>query len=200
MKKRYALIAFVIYLATSIFAIIPIGDLFFRLLIINLFNLLIYVYLNNKYNLGIFFRRKLEQKSILYTIIFTLISTLVISFIIKIFSVNLTNQNIIEKLFLNSNILILILSLCIIGPIQEEILFRGYIFNSTKNRYIGLMLSSIIFSLMHSPTNLMAFIVYFILGSVFGIVYLVSGSIELSILAHILNNSISLIELFKKGI
>lgn len=86
----------------------------------------------------------------------------------------------------------LFIYMIMIGPIAEELLVRGFILTGLKNRYgptIALVLSSLIFGAIHLP--LVAQSIYaFILGLLFGFLYLKTGSIRACMLAHIVNNGI----------
>ncbi len=102
-----------------------------------------------------------------------------------------------EKLFASP--IILILSVTVIAPIYEEILFRGILLKGMAkkiNPTIALVASALLFAIMHM--NIPQGINAFLLGLVIGFIYLRTGSIYLSIFAHFINNllAISLSSLF----
>lgn len=81
---------------------------------------------------------------------------------------------------------------CIIAPIIEEILMRGYVLGGLQNRYgitFSILISSILFALMHF--NMVQTISALICGFILGILYINTGSIFCCILAHSLYNGIS---------
>jgi membrane protease YdiL (CAAX protease family) len=89
--------------------------------------------------------------------------------------------------------IILILSVAVIAPIYEEVIFRGILLKGmTKkmNPIIALVVSSLFFALMHM--NIPQGINAFLLGIVIGFIYLRTGSIYLSIFAHFVNNFLAL--------
>lgn len=84
---------------------------------------------------------------------------------------------------------IYLLSLIIIGPIIEEILNRYYAYNILKHKYginNGMILSSVLFMLLHGNTDLGLFI----FGVVFALVYEKTNNIWSSIIVHGATNAI----------
>jgi len=94
----------------------------------------------------------------------------------------------IGHLFLN------ILILGIIPPICEEVLFRGVVFNGLRKSHsdgFSVFLSALLFALMHGSLEQLVF--PFIMGIVFAIIVLRTGSIVPSILVHMFNNVLVII-------
>lgn len=92
---------------------------------------------------------------------------------------------------------------CILAPIIEEILMRGYLLKGLSASYgsiIALLISSLLFSLLHF--NLVQTFSAFICGIVLGTLYLQTGSIFCCILTHAGYNFISyitmILPLFRK--
>ena len=82
----------------------------------------------------------------------------------------------------------------ILGPIAEEIFFRGYVLPGLIKRFgIGrsLLLSSLMFGLFH--IDLGAIVPTFVLGLALGWVYLKTGSIWPAIFAHGLHNTVAVL-------
>lgn len=89
----------------------------------------------------------------------------------------------------------LLLSVCILAPITEELLFRGVILKllSPFGIVTAVVVSSIMFSLLHvSPAGI---IVFFAMGVLLGIIRYVSGSVIACIVIHGINNFYSTMEL-----
>lgn len=85
-----------------------------------------------------------------------------------------------------------IFNICILGPIFEEILCRGMIFNKLREYFklpISLIVQALIFAVMHG--NLYQISYTFWMGIALGLVYLYTDSILGCILLHILNNTFS---------
>ena len=85
-----------------------------------------------------------------------------------------------------------LLSISIIGPIVEEILFRLLIFNSleriTKSPWFAIIVSGVLFGIWH-----MIFVqsVYTsVMGCIMGLIYYKTRNIFYTILIHIINNTI----------
>ena len=114
------------------------------------------------------------------------------------------NQNLIVDLLHNkSTFLITLLSAVALGPVVEELIFRHSLFALFKKEEIGLLVSSILFSMVHIisslgnfnfPSIALMFIDYAISGLLFGIVYLKSNKNFLVTTAiHMLYNALSIL-------
>lgn len=86
-----------------------------------------------------------------------------------------------------------ILVIGIIGPVAEEIFFRGALQNSLygPHKWKAVWWTALIFSLLHF--QMYGFLPRFLLGLWFGYLYLWSSSLWPSILAHVLNNSATVV-------
>ena len=85
-----------------------------------------------------------------------------------------------------------VLSTAIIGPIAEEVIFRGLIFSRLERAmpgWLAAVLSALAFGLCHGQPAWMAYA--FVLGLVFAFLRLRTGSILPSMLAHFIFNGIS---------
>lgn len=101
------------------------------------------------------------------------------------------------ELLLNNKITYTI-SLCILIPYIEEIVFRLELKNKIKNKYLFILTSSSLFAILHilSSTKLIEliyFIPYFILGITFSTIYHKTDNIYSNIITHILHNTIIVI-------
>lgn len=112
-----------------------------------------------------------------------------VGFILKLFGLesataDLTAQN-------NSvwSLLLMYFYACLLGPLLEELLYRGVILQGMKkyNERFAIILSALIFGLMHQ--NYQQFILAFLLGLVLAAADLRSGSIVPSIVMHIIVNT-----------
>lgn len=139
--------------------------------------LIIYFVKNNKYN----------DKSICFDNVFVcLYFVLSLAIIINMlfFLVGFQNSNVISI-----NLLLLIFSSGIIGPIVEELLFRNILLNRLLLRYsslVAIVLSSFIFGLFHGSIN--GFIYAFIIGLCLSFIYYKYRNIKLCILCHMVSN------------
>jgi len=114
-------------------------------------------------------------------------------------------QKIGEALMKSNGIMGLLLSLVVISiipAISEELIFRGVIqklfIDLSRNKHFGIILTALLFSAMHM--DIAGFLPRFALGAILGYMYLWSGSIYLSIVAHFTNNLLAfLMELGKKN-
>lgn len=84
---------------------------------------------------------------------------------------------------------------CILGPVLEELLYRGMLLQSLRkyNEKFAIFVSALIFGLMHQ--NYSQFILGFLVGIPLAAVTLKSGSIVPAIIAHIFLNTTGILSL-----
>lgn len=102
--------------------------------------------------------------------------------------------NIMENTFMGmSRNLFGILSIAVMAPLVEELLFRGaiegYLLQKGKTPSMAIFLSALIFGIIHVNPAQVPFA--FCIGLVFGWLYYRTGSIIPGIIGHFLNNSIA---------
>ncbi len=91
----------------------------------------------------------------------------------------------------SSVIIFLTVFISVLGPIIEEIFFRGFLYSAVKKRFgvfAGVLLSGALFSMLHA--NITGFLSIMILGVLMAFLYEATGSLVTSISVHILHNSI----------
>jgi membrane protease YdiL (CAAX protease family) len=90
------------------------------------------------------------------------------------------------------------IGIVVAGPIHEELLFRGFVFRgfvrSAHDVVPSIVLISLVWSLMHFPTNWYALGEIFVTGLLFGLVRWQTCSTTLTIILHVLGNLESMIE------
>ncbi|MBO7102098.1 MAG: CPBP family intramembrane metalloprotease [Bacteroidaceae bacterium] len=124
------------------------------------------------------------------------IASLVGLFSFDILSERLNLENLMEELFMGmSKNVFGMLAIGLFGPICEEIVFRGGIMRPLLkkglNPWIAILVSSIVFGLAHGNPAQIPFAA--LVGVIFGVVYYRTGSLVLTTLCHILNNSFSVL-------
>lgn len=98
-----------------------------------------------------------------------------------------------ELLFIEGRALTVALTVvlaCIIGPVAEEVFFRGVVFATLRrstSRTVAMLVSSALFAAMH--TNLIAFVPILALGCVLAHLYERSGSLAGPIAVHMVHNT-----------
>lgn len=105
-------------------------------------------------------------------------------------------ENWMEELFMGMSKNVLgFLAIGVFGPICEEIVFRGGIMRPLLkkglNPWVAILVSAFIFGMAHGNPAQVPFAGF--LGVVFGVVYYRTGSLVLTTLCHILNNSFSVL-------
>lgn len=168
--------------------------------VVKLFFLPIEVFILNK----VFGRRtnelntfkKVNKKTIFHiTLVLTIFRLLYDAFILPIILRIPESDTLIQaEQNLNSSFIYLILSVCIIAPIIEEVIFRGIILNGMLKRYnpsTAIIISSLLFALIHG--NLHQEINAFLLALIIGCIYYKTHSLYLTIYCHFFNNTASFI-------
>ena len=88
----------------------------------------------------------------------------------------------------------LILTSSVFGPIQEELMFRGLLQGTFfDNSWLGLVLTSSLFSFMHVPYDVPSFFYYLLGGLLLGFAYKKSQNLWVSTLVHMFYNSLPLL-------
>lgn len=100
--------------------------------------------------------------------------------------------------FFSMNRDVLIFSAILIAPLREELLFRGILqpmLANKTNRIAGLIITAILFTGCHFVygSTILIYIKLFVLSIILGILRYRSNSIVPSYVAHLLNNSVSII-------
>jgi membrane protease YdiL (CAAX protease family) len=94
----------------------------------------------------------------------------------------------------------MVLALVLVGPVAEEIMFRGFVMEGLMPTRIGqsgaLALSALAWALLHIQYDMISMILVFALGILCGLARLASGSLLLPILLHALWNGFSLLSRF----
>ncbi|MBC1891886.1 CPBP family intramembrane glutamic endopeptidase [Listeria booriae] len=105
------------------------------------------------------------------------------------------NEMLLEDVYKNASWLLSFLSIVIIAPFVEEIIFRGFLMQQLfRNRlWLGWIVSSLLFCAVHVPTDWVSFLLYLIPGIALGGILYKTKRLELTIFAHFLNNFIAFI-------
>ena len=83
-----------------------------------------------------------------------------------------------------------IASTTVFGPILEEFVFRGILQGAVfENSWLGLVLTSSLFSFMHGPYDVPSFFYYLLGGLLLGFAYKKSQNLWVSTLVHMFYNS-----------
>lgn len=102
-----------------------------------------------------------------------------------------------DKVIYIITMLIRILTSCVIGPLIEEIVFRGFLFNSLSKRInvvLSALLTTIIFAVMHISISTCIFAIF--TGLVFIYFYIKTNNLLVSFTIHSACNIMALVVLF----
>ena len=105
---------------------------------------------------------------------------------------NTENQAALEQLGMSP--LLLVVLTAIAAPIVEETVMRGLILGRTfNNSYFGVIISSLLFGLLHMPTNIGSWVIYGGMGLVLAVVYHKTQKLEYIIAIHFINNALGVL-------
>lgn len=109
---------------------------------------------------------------------------------------NTANQQLLEQAGIHP-ILLFILAV-IVAPVVEETIFRGILYQKMfgLESIFGLALSSVLFGLLHGPTDLGSWIIYAGMGLSLGLVFMKTKKLEYSMLLHFINNGVAVLLMF----
>lgn len=155
--------------------------------------------LNTKYNLGLYVGQ-FKKRYYLYIILGWILIIIFNLIGLSIFPNNSepVNEQALKGMA-NESLLITTFYTAVVAPIAEELIFRGCIIGLVfKNKkWLGLIVSILTFTMIHSPTSLQTAWPYMIMGTVFGSLYIITENLKVSTGAHLLNNVIASIKLFR---
>lgn len=147
-----------------------------------------------------FSRARISWKGFLFAAVVMLIAigiSSVVDYLGQNFSsyTNTQNEMLLEDAYLHASWLLSFLSIVIIAPFVEEIIFRGFLMQQLfRNRlWLGWIVSSLLFCAAHVPTDWVSFLLYLIPGIALGGILYKTKRLELTIFAHFLNNFIAFI-------
>ncbi len=102
------------------------------------------------------------------------------------------NQATLEQLGMSP--LLLIVWAAIAAPIAEETIIRGLILGRVfNNSYLGVVISSLLFGLLHMPTDIGSWIIYGGMGLVLALIYHKTEKLEYTIGIHFINNALEVL-------
>lgn len=110
------------------------------------------------------------------------------------------NNDAIKQIMGSSHQALLLMSLAavVLSPIAEELIFRGILMNiffKEDAYWLPICLSGLMFTLAHSSTTPISYLIYFYMGFVFAYIYRRTGRLTNTILLHALNNFFALMAL-----
>ncbi|MBE5666605.1 CPBP family intramembrane metalloprotease [Staphylococcus sp. SS251] len=105
------------------------------------------------------------------------------------------NEQILEDEIRNMPLYFSILTIAVIPPLLEKIIFRGILIRVIfrKHLLLGLVVSSLAFASLHESDTWIGYLPYLYSGVIFGLAYLKTRRLEVTILMHFLNNLLALL-------
>ena len=159
-------------------------SLIYIILITVLLFLPIFIYKYKKYNI----KYEKSNSDKLFSLI---IPSVTLALLLNIIIINFNKICDIDNIYSDTNLILAIISSGIIGPLLEEFLFRGIIYNELKkfNSVKKTMwITIVVFALFHQSFTQIMY--GFILGYLFTKVYVKTNNIIYPVLMHIFSNTI----------
>ncbi|HDC8838486.1 TPA: CPBP family intramembrane metalloprotease [Staphylococcus aureus] len=160
---------------------------------IGLFIILLGVVFLKVLNINLLSFKKLKFTHMLY-IIFGFLLMYGLDNLYDMFAPPTLNETLIDEEFEDVLYHLALISIAIIPPITEEIICRGLIIRVLfrNHLFLGLIVSSIFFALIHESDTLIGYLPYFYSGLIFGYTYLKTKRLEVPILIHFINNLLAI--------
>ncbi|MBU3197225.1 CPBP family intramembrane metalloprotease [Clostridium algidicarnis] len=187
----------------SLFALMPIPKDLLSFLVPVISNILVIIILlkiyfkpnsDDKRSLDVNYTRSIKLyyllMILLLTISFRLITLVSFNPIMNYLTSKSKMLHYIKEIVLQTNPYLLILEVTLIGPIIEEILFRGIILNGLLKKYSkanAILFSSILFSIFHGNLPQMFNALFF--GILLGLIYIKTKSLYAVTFSHIIANT-----------
>lgn len=149
-----------------------------------IFSLIIIKFIKTHKNLfyKIDFKLNLKISTVINITLLSIGLTMILIFLIEyVFSISTISSN--------KNSIFVIILICLISPISEEILYRGAIFSYLRKNYslkFSIFTQALIFSIFHF--DIIQSMYTFILGIILGVIYRYTNSLIGVILMHMLFN------------
>ncbi len=146
-----------------------------------------------------------HHKQIIYAAFFDELATILITLFLNFIVIkNNEHQGNIDSAFKNQSPILIIVCVVILGPVIEELLYRGIIFSRIikKNRIVAYAASSVLFGLAHvwyealaegNPAQLVFIFVYMVSGICYDYIYEKTENIVWPIIVHAVINMLALI-------
>ncbi|MGJ0023169.1 MULTISPECIES: CPBP family intramembrane glutamic endopeptidase [Streptococcus] len=153
---------------------------------------LLFLFLNKYTKIKLFNFTKIKRSDIfiiLTSVALIYLSDNIVSFF---YTKELANTESLTNHFGNYSLLKQIFIFSTYSVILEEIMFRGAILRLIFRNHllIGTILSSIFFAKLHTPANIIEFLLFFSSSIIFSVVYLKTRRLEIPIIIHFLINLI----------
>ncbi len=109
------------------------------------------------------------------------------------FEGNTANQAALDAL--DMPLIVYALLAVLVAPVIEELVMRGLLMGRVfgQQSWFGLVVSSLLFGLLHGPTDIGSWLMYGGMGFVLGYVYRRTGKLEYPLAIHALNNLLAVI-------
>lgn len=97
------------------------------------------------------------------------------------------------------NVILLIIGIVIIAPVFEEMLFRGFLFSGIQQSHLGsgpaILFNSAAWAMIHTQYGFFDILSIFVLGIIFSVARIASGSLWVPILLHGMFNLFAILEM-----
>lgn len=111
---------------------------------------------------------------------------------------NTQNQEVLVETTAGAGLIPTMIAIGIIAPIFEELVFRSPIFHTNKKLvWINIVITSVLFGVVHIPSDFVSFALYFSLGFVLAVVAYKTNKLEHAIFIHMVNNMFAVLAMMQ---
>lgn len=143
--------------------------------------------------------RGVGETVIIYLVFFALQQ--VLGYMVEVFVPDYTqpqNQEAVMTMMSQMNPLMMFITIVVITPVIEEIICRGLVMKYTFSLLplVGALAAVVFFTMLHSPANLIDFLIYGVLSAGITFVYWRSRQLEYAIIFHVIQNLFGFIAIY----
>lgn len=143
--------------------------------------------------------RGVGETFIIYVAFFALQQ--VLGYMVEVFVPNYTqpqNQDAVMAMMSQMNPVLMFVNIVVLTPLIEEIICRGLVMKYTFSLLplVGALVAVLFFTMLHSPANVIDFLIYGVLSAGITFVYWRSRQLEYAILFHVIQNLFGFIAIY----
>lgn len=152
--------------------------------------MLLFIHLTKFFRLRMSLFSSIAFKPLIISALFVFCSMFALNIIVQFFPLE---DNLSEEFYGLTHNFLGAFTISILGPILEEVMFRGaiqgYMMRRFRSPWIAIAIAALIFGIFHMNPVQIAYAA--LLGVVFGWIYYRTGSLMYAIVGHVLNNSVA---------
>jgi membrane protease YdiL (CAAX protease family) len=143
-----------------------------------------------------------EVKKLFKWLVLLILTTVSFELLSRFLDKQVVSEEMIDAFKSAGSLSVFCAAVVIIGPLFEEVLFRGFAFEGIRNSRLGplgaVLITSFLWSVIHFQYDWYGMLNIFVLGLLFGIARLRTDSLIVTVVIHWVNNLASTVEMMLK--